>query len=597
MAAPRLTQSQDIAGEGFRSDDELVFCSQSRARLIIPKALLAELSNRVIEAVRAVPRGGAEIGGLLVASSTRLGFVRVRQILPVPIEYRFGPGFRPSPDDIVAFQRATSLVQADPANTVVGFYRSATRDPKYLRDTDRQILAALEKVHPSYARDFRFVLILTSVSKSCMLAELATCEEGVWQEWQQLTFNLPLLPNKLMPESSASETRQDAITSAEPVTRPLRSLAGALRTAEMESLTEAQQASAAPGAPVTNSATVPPPVSERSRSRPAPFLYLCMALFLLFGLSGLYYGFDARRKLVRPRAAPESARISRIGFAANPEGGIWKLTWNRDAVTVLNPSSASLSIRDGANQQQIPLTAAELEAGMVFYTPQSGDLVFGLKLLLSGTPPEEEEEVRVLQAIRPPQTPAQPSVQIMASDHRMRTVRPFMPPPQGQRQSGNELVEPAIPPAIVAENKMPAAPAIPAFVGLSSPFPPVRATVPFEKSPVPQNLAITPPALPVELKPTASAAAGYVPPKPVRRETAQLPFGVVVGDPVEIQVKVEINAAGKVIKATPLKVTPMNYALVNAVVRAAESWGFEPALQSGRPAPSEMILTFRFASK
>jgi hypothetical protein len=34
----------------------------------------------------------------------------------------------------------------------------------------------------------------------------------------------------------------------------------------------------------------------------------------------------------------------------------------------LNPSSASLSIRDGANQQQIPLTAAELGAAMVFYT-------------------------------------------------------------------------------------------------------------------------------------------------------------------------------------------------------------------------------------
>jgi hypothetical protein len=526
----------------------------------------------------------------------------VRQIVPVPIEYRFGPGFRPSPEDIAAFQRAASLALADPANTVVGFYRSATRDPKHLRDADHQVLAAIEQVHPSYARDFRFVMILTSVSKSSMLAEVAIREEGGWQPWEPHTLNLPLLPGKQMPEDNGAEPRRESPASAEPVARPLRSLAGALRAAELEGLNETQPGPlpSAPSpsvplsAPAIKPVTVSSPASERSRARPAPFLYLGMALVLLLGLSGLYYGFDARRKAVQSPAppAPAPARISRIGFAANPQGSMWKLTWNRDAVTALNPASASLSIRDGANQQEIPLTTAELGAGMVFYTPQSGDLVFGLKLLLPQAPPEEEE-VRVLQAIRPSQAAAEPSVQIMASNHQVRTVRPFRPPSQIRQQPANALLEP---PAIIAENKMPAVSAIPVLVAPASPVPPPPRTVPYVESPVSPKLSARPPVAPTEAKPSASAVS-YIPPKVLRKTSVKLPIGVVVSNRVEIQVRVEINATGKVTKATPFKVNAANYAVAQPAARAAESWDFSPALENGQPVPSEMIVTLQFASK
>jgi hypothetical protein len=112
---------------------------------------------------------------------------------------------------------------------------------------------------------------------------------------------------------------------------------------------------------------------------------------------------------------------------------------------------------------------------------------------------------------------------------------------------------------------------------------------------VPQNLAIAPPT--PEPTPSGTVTASYVQPKPVRQVPAKLPIGLVVRDPVEIQVKVEINAAGKVTKATPLEVKAMNYALVGPAMRAAESWAFDPALENGRPVPSQMIVMFRFVSK
>jgi periplasmic protein TonB len=172
-------------------------------------------------------------------------------------------------------------------------------------------------------------------------------------------------------------------------------------------------------------------------------------------------------------------------------------------------------------------------------------------------------------------------------------VRPFLQPPQGQQQRGNELVVPA-PPAIMAQNQLPVAPETPPLIASPPTSLAVRPTLSYVHSAVPQKLSITPPTVPAEPAPTATAAASYVPPKPVRRVIARLPVGVVIGNPVEIQVKVEIDAEGRVTKATPLQVNARNFALVDPAVRSAESWHFDPALENGRPVPSDMIVAFRF---
>lgn len=83
---------------------------------------------------------------------------------------------------------------------------------------------------------------------------------------------------------------------------------------------------------------------------------------------------------------------------------------------VLKPSGAVLDIKDGANLQQIHLTASDLSNGTVYYTSRSGDLSFSLQL----EGPQLEEHVRILEgpppdpetaAVNPP-TPAKPSARV-----------------------------------------------------------------------------------------------------------------------------------------------------------------------------------------
>jgi periplasmic protein TonB len=149
---------------------------------------------------------------------------------------------------------------------------------------------------------------------------------------------------------------------------------------------------------------------------------------------------------------------------------------------------------------------------------------------------------------------------------------------------------------------MPAESALSAPVTPASPIPPVRTIVPYVQSAIPQNLSTAAPAAPPATRPSPRAPASdvtptYVLPKPVRKTTVKLPVETVLGNPLEVPIKVEIDATGKVTKATPVQVNATNYAVVQPALRAAASWEFVPAQQNGRPVPSEMVITFQFESK
>src|SRR5580698_7957636 len=69
----------------------------------------------------------------------------------------------------------------------------------------------------------------------------------------------------------------------------------------------------------------------------------------------------------------------------------------------LNPIGALLTIEDGGYQQQVPLEPADLASGTLFYTPQSNELTFGLRIDLGGS--HLEEHVRVLEPVQNTQRP------------------------------------------------------------------------------------------------------------------------------------------------------------------------------------------------
>jgi protein TonB len=66
------------------------------------------------------------------------------------------------------------------------------------------------------------------------------------------------------------------------------------------------------------------------------------------------------------------------------------------------------------------------------------------------------------------------------------------------------------------------------------------------------------------------------------------------GSPVEVKVRVIIDANGRVTNVVPVQRTAVNYQFVNSAVAAAKVWTFAPAMENGHAVPGESVLTFKF---
>ena len=176
---------------------------------------------------------------------------------------------------------------------------------------------------------------------------------------------------------------------------------------------------ASSGAAVTAAPIMPPAPMPATRAAAAPAssarrpniaeIYFLVTLLLIGALLGSLYWISQRYVSANGVSRPESQTPARTGFSANREGAAWKLTWDGAAVEALKPTGATLSIQDGAGEQDIPLTAADLSSGTIYYTPKGGDLAFRFELRRDGAT-VAEERVRVVEGIKqvPVSSPANP---------------------------------------------------------------------------------------------------------------------------------------------------------------------------------------------
>src|SRR5690349_3514472 len=105
--------------------------------LSISPSALREIKGEVVRGFKAIPRRGAEVGGLLRGTIQRSAGqcrIHIKGAKAVPIEYRYGPSYRLSELDERLFQQ--TLNQGD-QHPFVGWYRSNTRVQKLPDETDR----------------------------------------------------------------------------------------------------------------------------------------------------------------------------------------------------------------------------------------------------------------------------------------------------------------------------------------------------------------------------------------------------------------------------------------------------------------------------
>jgi TonB family protein len=592
-AAPRINPLIGVDHPGSENGG-LVFCEDSTSPLVVSKALMEVVCNQVNEGVWALPRGGGvEVGGLLIGAKSAGSRVTVERIVPITTEHRFGQAFHLSPTDLGGLEQTIASAHQEQSRSVVGFYRSRTRGDAIPRESDQEILNTLARVHPGYEIDFRFFLIFTPLSKSVVEISIAQRRDGGWHEWREVklrTEPMAFISDVSETDSSLERAKYPGLALEPAAVRPPLS---------------------APAPPA------PPRPQERAGNKPRFWLYGAIALVIVAAATGANFWITTHpsEPAPLPKAAPPAESL-RTGFAANPEGSMWKLTWNRDAVAALHANGAVLSIRDGANEQRVSLTEADLSTGTVFYTPQTGSLLFSLILLTPGSLPVEEH-VRVLEAVRASTKPAEPTVQIQLDHQKLRTLRPFSDTsqPVGRKTAALEIAAPPVLPAangaalnasIQLPMQVPAAPPSREAAVVSTPLPQTPAPVPVS-APIPQTPAAATTAPPLPQTPVGAAAQtlqpvpakqpGYIAPKPIRQMSAMLPADAHATTSMTVQLRVEIDASGKVGKVTPTGRNATNFKLMDAAIRAAKFWVFEPAQENGHAVPSEIVLNFHFGAQ
>ena len=135
----------------------------------------------IIDGFGSIPKRGAEVGGLLIGTSTSgsPSVYRIEDFVDVPCRHKFGPSYVLSDDDHESMQAA--LAKAGSAR-VVGLYRSHTRDGLFLAPED------LDLVRRYFAEEELIALLVRPSAMGVSQAGFFYREDGTFQQSTYLEF-------------------------------------------------------------------------------------------------------------------------------------------------------------------------------------------------------------------------------------------------------------------------------------------------------------------------------------------------------------------------------------------------------------------------
>jgi hypothetical protein len=313
-----------------------------------------EVVDRLLqEAMRgfgAVPRRGAEVGGILLGNVERREqtLVRILDYQPVPIEYSGGPSFHLSAKDRNTFERRLEQWKDGEGQSVhaVGFYRSHTREGSLsLAAEDLSLMDAL------FPEPSAVALLIRPFATRVSVAGFFFREEGAMQASNsclEFPFRRRELGGGVAPvDMSSTHHRVPRITG------------------------DAHDSSfSGPSAPTQGgNGTVPgvPKFLPLTQDRKHRRGWVWIPLSFIFLLFGVLLGFQAALSM-RPRAS--------MGYAQDPyslsmfvsrETDSLVIHWNTRSPAARNAQRAVLTISDGSFTKAIPLDGRQLMVGTVVY--------------------------------------------------------------------------------------------------------------------------------------------------------------------------------------------------------------------------------------
>jgi hypothetical protein len=319
-----------------------------------PEAI-EKIRRLAFDALLSLPRVGLGVGGFLLGS-TKKGRISILDFHPISCAHSSGPSFLPTDDEIAAAKFALG----DRALAIVGFYCSRPRRELTFSDRDKSLF---DRLSPDTAR--LALLIRPSATELSRAALFARTEpDGVTHVGE-----LPLEPIETAPEPPAKPA-----PAPQPAPQPVAAppAASTLVAPKLFDLPE----------PYT-----PPAFATAPAKRSLPWRTLAAAVLLAAALATAFATRD--HWLPRPPLDLRTAETN----------GRFAVEWNRAAVRGID--NGLLTLTDGPTQLQIPLSASQLQAGILNYPRHSPQIT--AVLVAGGATASSKFTAPPIEVVPPPQ--------------------------------------------------------------------------------------------------------------------------------------------------------------------------------------------------
>jgi hypothetical protein len=335
--------------------------------------VIDRLSAEVMRGFGAIPKRGAEVGGVLLGAieEGEQTIVRVEDFEAVACDYKRGPSYLFTADDGAAFDDACARWQPDPSRPAyaIGYFRSHTRDGLSLAPED---VGLLEEYFPSPSH---IALMVKPFATKVSIASFFFREDGLFQSTAPLEFPFrrrELTGEEAPPRRSMMERtprrREPRGDVGSEMRNPARNVAPSPEFVEEEL---ADLVPEPPGPPYA----YPSPSKSRPRSG-----WVWIPLSFVFLLLGVVLGFQAALT-IGPKAAGSGAANYSLGLTVTREGANLSVKWDGEGPAAKTAQKGVLEIEDGGRPRPpLDLDSAQLRNGSILFTNSSGTVRFRLIL-------------------------------------------------------------------------------------------------------------------------------------------------------------------------------------------------------------------------
>ncbi len=310
--------------------------------------ILDDIRLAVIDAFFSLPRGGAEIGGILLGRHEKDRLV-ILDSLPFECEHALGPSFVLSRQDYARLANLLAVAQRNPDAKPVGWWHSHTRSEILLSESDQEIHRRF------FPEPWQVALVLKPHTFEPTRAGFFFREKdgSIHGAASYREFTLDPLPMRPVPNSPSG-----------PVS-PLLGRREPAANGPVIDVAPASEPEAIPEPPVEQVPLPPPPPPAFTVPPPPPSRRWLGWTAVAVGLAVGVAGYTTRGSWIpRPQnpAVPDTLALQAIDT-----DGQLQIRWNSASPSVRAAASATLVIADGPKPLQVPLDPAHLQSGSYTY--------------------------------------------------------------------------------------------------------------------------------------------------------------------------------------------------------------------------------------